>query len=438
MSNKKKPPDKPGLCKIEPQYILDSTLWRPDNSEYNFEYDVQSWYDIQSINSKCTQKRNNHNVKTELIRSKQVILYPTQQQRDILLRWNEIYRQVYNLTVNYIKNIPPNNKGIRKIPSKLDMREIILPLIYQNINLKTEINATSFPIQSLTQALNDCLKAYKTGFSNLRNKRIRYFRIRPKRKSHHQSGIRLEPQVFSKKKNAICINSLGEMKSSSPLTGITKECRLNYNSRSNVFTLYVPFTKVTKSKVKRYNICSMDPGVRTFQTVYTPQGNCYGICSDENRVITKLIARIHKPDKGNPSGYKKHINRLRCKLKNKVTDMHWKVANFLCKKFDTIIIGNYSTKEVSSNDRNLPPQVKNHSYALAHFQFRERLISKAEEYNCHVVVQDESYTTKTCGGCGLLNDVGKKHEFKCSGCSVKWNRDINGARNILLKYLSSK
>ena len=74
---------------------------------------------------------------------------------------------------------------------------------------------------------------------------------------------------------------------------------------------------------------------------------------------------------------------------------------------------------------------------------RQVLITKSELYdNCKVIECDESYTSKTCGYCGVVNDkLGGNKLFKCkaSNCQNKFlssDRDIHAARNILLRYLT--
>lgn len=50
-------------------------------------------------------------------------------------------------------------------------------------------------------------------------------------------------------------------------------------------------------------------------------------------------------------------------------------------------------------------------------------------------IVDESYTSKTCGRCGNLNNkLGGNKIYKCTNCNLVIDRDINGARNILLKH----
>jgi transposase len=53
-------------------------------------------------------------------------------------------------------------------------------------------------------------------------------------------------------------------------------------------------------------------------------------------------------------------------------------------------------------------------------------------------VVDEAYTSKTCGRCGSLHDgLGKSKVFKCPSCDFTLDRDVNGARNILIRFLTT-
>ncbi|RHZ87103.1 hypothetical protein Glove_40g13 [Diversispora epigaea] len=77
----------------------------------------------------------------------------------------------------------------------------------------------------------------------------------------------------------------------------------------------------------------------------------------------------------------------------------------------------------------------------SHYRFRQHLINKAREHPwCQIVVCTEEYTSKTCGSCGYIHEKlgGGSKEFCCPQYNTKIDRDINGARNNLLKYLTKK
>ena len=63
---------------------------------------------------------------------------------------------------------------------------------------------------------------------------------------------------------------------------------------------------------------------------------------------------------------------------------------------------------------------------------------KSKEYfGCNVLEVTEEYTSKTCGKCGFINKkLGANKIFNCNKCKLQIDRDLNGARNILLKFLT--
>ena len=76
----------------------------------------------------------------------------------------------------------------------------------------------------------------------------------------------------------------------------------------------------------------------------------------------------------------------------------------------------------------------------AHGRFRTRLLSKVREYpDCRIYVHNEAYTSKTCGACGHVHaKLGGNKLFRCPACHVIMDRDGNGARNILLRFLTER
>ena len=47
-------------------------------------------------------------------------------------------------------------------------------------------------------------------------------------------------------------------------------------------------------------------------------------------------------------------------------------------------------------------------------------------------------TSKTCSCCGKLNyNLGSSEVFVCKECEMRIDRDVNGARNILIKNIKN-
>ena len=75
---------------------------------------------------------------------------------------------------------------------------------------------------------------------------------------------------------------------------------------------------------------------------------------------------------------------------------------------------------------------------LSFHSFRKKLEWKCSVYNKNLVIVDESYTSKTCGKCGKLTDVGGNEIYHCESCGFTCDRDINAARNIVNKNSKPK
>ena len=86
----------------------------------------------------------------------------------------------------------------------------------------------------------------------------------------------------------------------------------------------------------------------------------------------------------------------------------------------------------------IKPVTKRMMLTLSHYKFRNRLIYKSNQRGCSVMITTEEFTSKTCTSCGTINDVAGKKTYSCSACNLKIDRDINGARNILLRTLTNR
>lgn len=194
--------------------------------------------------------------------------------------------------------------------------------------------------------------------------------------------------------------------------------------------------------------CALDPGVRTFQTVYSPSeiaalGDEYfknkllplffkldGLLSKkkiqenkklDNQVSNDLI-----------SHYTKKVTKLRSRIKNLTRDLHDKCANYLTNEFDMILIPTFEVKNMTKvGGRKLNTKTVRAMIGLSHYAFKERLKWFAKKKGKVVVDVCEAYTSKTNPFTGELMNIGSKKSFTYEG--DVYDRDVNGARNIFIK-----
>ena len=68
-------------------------------------------------------------------------------------------------------------------------------------------------------------------------------------------------------------------------------------------------------------------------------------------------------------------------------------------------------------------------------KFKNKLKSKCEHYGINFVLIEESYTSRTCSGCGVIRKANRKYRglYVCNSCGLIINADINAALNIIRK-----
>lgn len=161
---------------------------------------------------------------------------------------------------------------------------------------------------------------------------------------------------------------------------------------------------------------------------------------DERRKA--LIKRLHKKldnlrslrDSRNVSDsrYWQRWGRYRHKLECRRNSLHWESIDYLCSNYDKVYLPEFESQEIRQN--RLGRLNNRHLDFLGHYRFKERLTAKCEEVGVELKLVNECYTSKTCGGCGHVNsDLGGSKVLKCGSCGLEIARDVNGARNILIK-----
>lgn len=192
----------------------------------------------------------------------------------------------------------------------------------------------------------------------------------------------------------------------------------------------------------------MDPGIRTFQTGYSPDGCLYKMGEEKTNLICSLYDRIDKlrsvrdttQSKRTKKNVKRRLAKLEFKVRGLINDLHNQTGSMLNKTYKTILLPNFKTSQMldSSNDKpgkfSLSSANKRKMQGLAHFKFQQKLSHLSEKYGSRMILVSEAYTTKTCGFCGTIKEnVGSAKIYKCDNCFYCVDRDFHGARNIWIR-----
>lgn len=404
------------------------------------------------------------------LRCKKIELFPTKKQKKILNNWSNIYRYYYNQTIKYTKR--HNIYNFYKLRSMIKKNT--------NKDIKYKINKSKIPSHTIDNAIHDVCKAFKSAIENLKAGNIKFFRLRYKKQKSPRQTIALESSCFSicketnkcvanykkledknndpesyikylfgfkikddivinkdKLKNSFCTSIFGKyFNTSESIKEINHDVRLSFHQHRNKFFLFVPYEKINKIDHNQNDICSLDPGKRVFQTCYC-SNEIIEIGNDCSKRLEKEFRRLDRYTKlrNKKYCYKKKYHQIENKIENLIDELHYKTCNYLCKRYKCIMIGKLSTKDTNCKKTSkLNSMTKRILSRLSHYRFRMRLKSKCEEYGVKYLEVDEGYTSKTCGWCGTINNnLGANKVFSCNSCKIVIDRDINGARNILIK-----
>jgi transposase len=134
-------------------------------------------------------------------------------------------------------------------------------------------------------------------------------------------------------------------------------------------------------------------------------------------------------------------NKVKCKVRlqinrrvrHLVDELHWKSANYISNNYSNVFIGDLSSKNIVSKCGMLGKLNKRLVNSLAFYKFKARLeYVMSKKINNKLVYVDESYSSKTCSRCGVLNGkLGSSKIFNCQNCNLEVDRDINGSINIM-------
>lgn len=214
----------------------------------------------------------------------------------------------------------------------------------------------------------------------------------------------------------------------------TQTCTINIY-HLDTMRLLIPVKVEPKTNPDKSTIFC-DVGVTPFVVKAARDKTCTILDYDWKLDVTRRYDRHDKlmTIKDGVTGYRKlgkikhRIRRQLCRVKTKVTEVHRKVAKDLT-KHKLIFFPDISSKQLLMRSNN--NTMNRYLSAISLYRFKQYLAHKAMENGSKLVFCNESYTSKTCSGCGHLHeDLGAKKQYDCASCGLSIHRDHNGAINV--------
>lgn len=334
---------------------------------------------------------------------------------------------------------PENNVIVKKFVRNEDRNAIPDPKFWDKVHSRIPRGASD----KFTSSINAAI-------SNEAARNIKSFEMKPLTKKDDTMYVHFEdgqyPAFINKIKSRYWFTTQtnkGRHRASMSLNDIINDSskrglELTYDKTTDKYFILFPVDRnwlpkddkrieiQNASLVQSNRVISLDPGVRKFLVGYDPAGKVTYIGNGASKELASLLLALDKTPN-------KRLQYMR--IKNLVDELHWKTINYLMRNYDHIILPDFRISSMVKSIT-LPKIVKRLMYAFSYHSFKLKLMFKCENYGKKLYIVNEAYTSKTCGECGLLNNVGTNEVFKCSDCMNEIDRDAAAARNIFIKNVS--
>ena len=401
----------------------DNKSWFLTENKFHLIKDSQKNF-LQSYKTSFVECKN---LEDTQIKSRKIRIYPTQQQKILFKKWFGVSRKFYNETLVIYKN------GSQKTWDK----------VYQEI---VEQNRDYDFIKNVPYQIKKiAVKDYKDALSINKRKAKRlgkHFEMKFKSKKNPKQTCYIPKTAISS--SGIYHRIAGKLKMKERQwfeNEDIKACRLTLEFGK--WFIVIPKEVKTTPIDNQEGVVAIDPGVRTFATYFSTDGSfgklgkgAFERILKLNLKIDKLISKLSKEtNKNKKSNLKRSIFKVRFKIRNLIDELHWKTIKFLTSRFKVIIFPPFNVREmVKKSKRKLSKKVVRSMSCFRFFEFKERLKLKCRENGITFIESSEAFTSRTNSFTGeLIKNLGSKEKFKFDNIFV--DRDINGARNILIRAM---
>jgi putative transposase len=358
-------------------------------------------------------------------------LYPNAAQQIIMSKIFGCCRFVFN---RFFAERIEAYKADKKTISRFE-QDKNLTALKKELEWLKEADATA--LQAVIQNLDD---AYQNFFRRVKNGETpgfpKFKSKRDSRKSYKSKAVRKNIEIFEK---SIKLPKLGLV-----------DCRVSKQIEGRIISATVSQNPSGKYFV---SVCCTDVDIEPFEKTSATVGidvgiKDFAITSDDNKFdnhkylyksekkLKREQRRLSRKPNGSQNRDKSRVKlaRIHEKISNQRQDFLHKLTTDLVKSYDIISVESLKIKNMVKNHR-LAKSINDASWG----EFVRQLEYKCEWYGkTFVKIPTFFASSQICHVCGCKNEAVKNlsvRTWNCPDCQADHDRDVNAAKNILIKGL---
>jgi putative transposase len=343
-------------------------------------------------------------------------------QRTQLAKHCGVARHAWNwglaLTKNILDHNQTNPEDKLKFPSAVDLHKLLVAMVKPEFPWYYEVSkcAPQYALRQLSEAWKQAFKKVKKP---------------PKFKKKGRSDSFTVDGSLAVEHFRVKIPVVGWIKTYERLPVDQKPKSFTISRTADRWFVSWKIEIEPTNEAKLTAVVGVDLGIKALATLST--GEVFQGAKSYRKYEKKLsrLQGLNRHKIKGSSNWKKaqiQIARLHRQIASLRKDTLHKLTSYLAKNHSKIGI----------EDLNVSGMLANHQLAKAiadmgFYEFRRQLDYKCELYGSELVVVDRWFaSSKTCSSCGTIKETLSLSErvFKCDGCGLKIDRDLNASMNL--------
>jgi IS605 OrfB family transposase len=289
-----------------------------------------------------------------------------------------------------------------------------------------------------TNAVKKVCNSYKTAGANLKAGNIKSYNIDYMKSKDPRKCMELSAAQLSIKNKNIHLPSFKghptlkvSKKMSKKLNNVKISNNCDFVHQKNSYWILIPVAiQIPQLDINDPVYCGVDPGIVKISTTF---GKTEAVEYTHNRELLKRYNQKIILLK-NMCIRKKQINKIEKKKIDYTNRLHWSLIKYLLDDNDVVFFGDIKSHDIVKDGKNR--SLNQEFNDLKFYILKQRLIYKAKTRGKKVILVNEMYTSMTCSNCGNVQKM-ENRIYECKSCNSLVDRDINAAKNILMKGILS-